>query len=48
MVDEINRYEEVHTDRTHVSLAAAFLGKITHVYPDNYHKVKGIYEYTLA
>lgn len=38
----------VHTDRAHVMICAALLGKETHVYPNDYHKVRGIYEYSLA
>jgi exopolysaccharide biosynthesis predicted pyruvyltransferase EpsI len=37
----------VHSDRAHVSICAALLGKETHVYPNAYHKVRGIYEYSL-
>jgi len=37
----------VHSDRAHVSICAAMLGKVTHVYPNAYHKVRGIYEYSL-
>ncbi len=38
----------VRTDRAHVMICAALLGKETHVYPNDYHKVRGIYEYSLA
>lgn len=38
---------EVHSDRAHVSICAAMLGKETHVYPNLYHKVRGIYEFSL-
>jgi len=37
----------VHSDRAHVSICAALLGKETHVYPNAYHKVRGIYEHSL-
>jgi hypothetical protein len=44
----ISEYRSVHTDRAHVAICAAMLGKETHVYPNNYHKVRGIFEYSLA
>jgi len=44
----LRHVEEVHTDRAHVAICAAMLGKTTHVYPGSYHKVRGIYEYSLA
>lgn len=37
----------IRTDRAHVSICAAMLGKQTHIYPNAYHKVRGIYEYSL-
>jgi len=44
----IARCEEVHTDRAHVTIAAAMLGKRVRYRPSNYHKVPGIIEYSLA
>lgn len=43
----IAEYRVVHTDRAHVAICAAMLGKETHVYPNNYHKVRGIFDYSL-
>ncbi|MEX1118664.1 MAG: hypothetical protein WEB60_07705 [Terrimicrobiaceae bacterium] len=43
----VSRYQEVHTDRAHVAITAAMLGKETHIYPNNYHKVRGIAEFSL-
>jgi exopolysaccharide biosynthesis predicted pyruvyltransferase EpsI len=45
--DKLRDYERVFTDRAHVAICAAMLGKETHVFPNNYHKVRGIYEYSL-
>lgn len=47
MVRTVSGYRVVHTDRAHVAITAAMLGKETHVYPNNYHKLRGIYEYSL-
>ncbi len=43
----LQHVREVHTDRAHVAICASMLGKETHIYPNNYHKVRGIYEYSL-
>lgn len=43
----VAEYRIVRTDRAHVAIAAAMLGKETHVYPNNYHKVRGIFEQSL-
>lgn len=44
----ITQYRKVITDRAHVAIAAAYLGKETRIFPGSYHKVKGIYEFSLA
>lgn len=43
----VAEYRVIHTDRAHVAISAAMLDKETHVYPSNYHKVRGIYEQSL-
>lgn len=32
-LDEISRYDEVHTDRVHVAIAACLMGRRCHVWP---------------
>jgi exopolysaccharide biosynthesis predicted pyruvyltransferase EpsI len=44
----IARHEVVETDRAHVMIAAAMLGKRVRYRPSNYHKVPAIVEYALA
>ena len=44
----IARSEEVYTDRAHVTIAAAMLGKRVRYRPSNYHKVPAIIEYSLG
>jgi GT2 family glycosyltransferase len=44
----IARHAEVHTDRAHVMIAAAMLGKRVLIYPTTTHKVMAIAEYALA
>lgn len=38
---------KVFTDRLHVGILSAILGKDTFLYPNFYHKNKGVYEYSL-
>ena len=47
LLDEISKYSEVNTNRAHVSIAAAKMGKITNIYPSNYFKQEEIYRYSL-
>lgn len=44
----IARYDTIQTDRAHVIIAAALLGKKVRYRPSNYHKVPAIVEYTLS
>lgn len=43
----INLYDEIHTDRLHVSIGAALLGKKVKVYNNGYYKCKGVYEQSM-
>lgn len=43
----INRFESVRTDRLHVGIMSALLGKKVYLYPNSYYKVKAVYEHTL-
>lgn len=47
-VNEIAKYDEVYTDRAHVAIAGAMLNKNVYLYQNNYHKIKGIYENSMA
>ncbi len=47
-LDVIASFAVVHTDRAHVAIAAAMLGRETHVYATSYHKVRAIYDLSLA
>ena len=48
LLDVVSAHETVYTDRAHVAIAAAMLGRTTHVYPNAYHKVRGIYAHSLS
>jgi exopolysaccharide biosynthesis predicted pyruvyltransferase EpsI len=43
----ISYFDEVHTNRLHISIAAAILGKKVKIYPNSYHKCMAVYEYSL-
>ena len=44
----ISRHDLIRTDRAHVALAAAMLGKTVECRPSSYHKVPGIVRYSLS
>ena len=46
-VNIVGNASEVHTDRLHVGILSAILGKQTYLYPNCYHKNKGVYEFSL-
>jgi exopolysaccharide biosynthesis predicted pyruvyltransferase EpsI len=43
----LNRYRTVRTDRLHVCIAAALLGKTVEFFPNNYFKCEAIYQYSM-
>ena len=47
LLDILSQYSIVHTNRAHVSIAAALMGKETHIYPSSYFKQKEIFGYSL-
>ena len=47
-LESISKFEKIYTDRVHVAITAALLGKKTYIYPNANHIVKGVYEYSLA
>lgn len=46
-LSHINAFETVNTNRLHVAIAAAKLGKNVNLYGNNYFKIRAIYEYSL-
>ena len=44
----ISEVDEIHTDRLHMAISGALLGKRVLLYPNSYYKNKAIYEYSLA
>ena len=46
-INTINRYQEIRTDRLHVAIVAANLGKKVTLFPNRYYKNKAVYETSL-
>lgn len=44
----IGQYEEINTDRLHVAIAAALLGRKVNLFSNNYGKIKAVYEASMA
>jgi len=47
-ISAVANAKQVHTDRLHVAIAARILRKEATLYPNRYHKNRGVYEYSLA
>jgi hypothetical protein len=47
LFDALANFESVSTDRLHVAIAGALLGKKVRLFDGNYHKIRAIYEYSI-
>lgn len=47
-VDAISPYRVVHTNRLHVGIVATLLGRETHIYANDYFKIRAIFESSIA
>lgn len=43
----LNRYEEVRTNRLHLAIAGALLGKTVKFYPNSYYKCEAVYRFSM-
>jgi hypothetical protein len=43
-IEAIDRFETIHTNRLHVGIASALLGKKVNLYANDYFKIRAIYE----
>ena len=43
----INYFSQINTNRAHIAIAAAKMGKNVNFYPNNYYKKKAIYEFSM-
>jgi exopolysaccharide biosynthesis predicted pyruvyltransferase EpsI len=44
----MRKFEEIRTDRLHVAIAGAVLGKSVKFHPNNYFKCRAVFEYSMA
>lgn len=47
LLDILRKHKEIHTDRLHVAICGALLGKEIKLYPNSYYKNKAVFEYSL-
>ena len=47
ILNEVNKYQEINTDRLHIAIAGSLLGKKTNMYQNNYFKNKAVYEHSI-
>jgi len=43
----LSKFKEVNTNRLHVGIAAALLGKVVNLYRGSYHKIVGVYDFSM-
>lgn len=46
-IEVLQKYEKVNTDRLHVAIGAALLGKQVQLFPNSYYKNKAVFDYSL-
>lgn len=44
----LNTFETVKTDRLHIAILAGIMGKKVILYPNNYYKIKAVYDYSIC
>ena len=48
IINILDAYEEIHTDRLHIAIASVLMNKKVKLYPNSYYKNKAVYDYSLA
>ncbi len=43
----VGKHEEIRTNRLHVAIAGAMVGKRVHLYPNSYYKCEAVYQYSM-
>jgi len=43
----MNRYDEIRTNRLHLAIAGALLGKVVQFHPNSYYKNRAVYEFSI-
>ena len=44
----ISKFKTVNTNHLHVGIAAALIGKIVNLYRGSYHKISGVYDFSIV
>ncbi len=47
LIDILQKYEQINTDRLHVAIGATLLGKQVRLFPNSYYKNKAVFDYSL-
>ena len=47
LVNCLKEYEEINTDRLHIAICGALLGKKVNLFPNSYYKNKAVFDYSL-
>lgn len=47
LIDILQKYEQINTDRLHIAIAATLLGKQVRLFPNSYYKNKAVFDYSL-
>lgn len=47
IVETLSQFEEIRTDRLHLAIPGALLGKQVKFHPNNYYKIRAVYEYSM-
>jgi len=47
LIDTLQKYEQINTDRLHIAICATLLGKQVRLFPNSYYKNKAVFDYSL-
>ncbi|MDO8520853.1 MAG: polysaccharide pyruvyl transferase family protein [bacterium] len=47
LIDVLQKYEQINTDRLHIAICSALLGKQVKLFPNSYYKNKAVFDYSL-
>jgi len=47
LIETLQKYEQVNTDRLHIAIGATLLGKRVNLFPNSYYKNKAVFDYSL-
>lgn len=48
LINYLKQYEEINTDRLHIAICAALLGKKVNLFPNSYYKNKAVFDYSMS